>query len=61
MDNVTPKEFNTIYIGGMEELLATEFYRSIKYDPVGKEFLKQLKEKGAAEAIIGGISASRWC
>jgi hypothetical protein len=50
----TPKEFNTIYMGSIEELLTSEFYQCIKYDPIGKEFLKQLKEKGIAKAIIGG-------
>jgi len=50
----TIKEFNTVYTESLEELLGTEFYKSIKSDPIGKEFLKQLKEKGEATALIGG-------
>jgi hypothetical protein len=50
----TYKEINTVYTESLEELLATEFYKSIKYDPSGKEFLKRLEETGDAKVCIGG-------
>ena len=51
-------EHNTWIEGSMEDLIKSEFYKSIKYEPEGKVLLDKLKGSIEVKVIIGYNIAS---